>query len=305
MKSSLDHLPKAKRDELVFVVELIREGFAEAISRRSMPRYQKGQVLKIILFGSYARGDWVEDPKGRYFSDYDLLVVVNHDDLTDPAEFWDATEKRMLKELASSDRLKTQPSLIYHSLDDVNAQLTLGRYFFLDILRDGIVLFEEPRHPFVHPRALEPQAALAETTGYYFQWFEGAENFKALAGDAINRGLSKEAAFLLHQSAEKFYHAVLLVRTLYSPKTHRLNRLREQAEDLEPALREVWPRSNKFQRRCFELLKRAYVDARYSPHYAITPEQLAWLDERVAEVQRVVRDICEARIAELKAATER
>ena len=83
MKSSLDHLPKAKRDELAFVVELIREGFAEAISRRSMPRYQKGQVLKIILFGSYARGDWVEDPKGRYFSDYDLLVVVNHDDLTD------------------------------------------------------------------------------------------------------------------------------------------------------------------------------------------------------------------------------
>lgn len=305
MKSSLDHLPKAKRDELAFVVELIREGFAEAISRRSMPRYQKGQVLKIILFGSYARGDWVEDPKGRYFSDYDLLVVVNHDDLTDPAEFWDKTEQRMLKELASGERLKTQPSLIYHSLDDVNAQLGLGRYFFLDILRDGIVLFEEPVHSFVKPKPLEPNAALAEAKALYEHWFKSAEGFARNAGYAVRDGDLNLAAFLMHQAAERYYHALLLTLSFYSPKTHRLNRLREQAEDLEPALREVWPRSNKFQRRCFELLKRAYVDARYSPHYAITSEQLAWLDERVTELQRVVRDICVARIAELKAAAER
>ena len=304
MKSSLAHLPAAKREELAYVVELIRDGFAEAISRRSMPRFRAGKVLKVILFGSYARGDWVEDPKGRYFSDYDRLVVVNHDDLADPAEFWDKTEQRMLKELASGERLKTQPSLIYHSLDDVNAQLALGRYFFLDILRDGIVLFEEPRHPFIRPKALEPQAALKETTGYYEKWFGDAAGLVETAKFAQSRQRLSESAFHWHQAAEKFYHAVLLVRTLYSPKTHRLNRLREQAEDLEPALREVWPRSNKFQRRCFELLKRAYVDARYSPHYAITPEQLAWLDERIAELQRVVRDICEARIAELKAAAD-
>jgi len=35
-----------------------------------------GKLLKIILFGSYARGDWVDDSVGRYLSDYDLLVVV-------------------------------------------------------------------------------------------------------------------------------------------------------------------------------------------------------------------------------------
>ena len=76
MKTSLDHLPETKRAELAFVVEVIRDGFAFAIARRTMPDLRGGQLLKIILFGSYARGDWVEDPVGRYFSDYDLLVVV-------------------------------------------------------------------------------------------------------------------------------------------------------------------------------------------------------------------------------------
>ena len=67
MTSDLDHLPEAKRNELAFVVDLIRKGFAFAISRRTMPRLRGGRLLKIILFGSYARGDWVEDPVGRYF----------------------------------------------------------------------------------------------------------------------------------------------------------------------------------------------------------------------------------------------
>lgn len=31
-----------------------------------------------MLFGSYARGGWVEDRKSGYRSDYDLLVVVNN-----------------------------------------------------------------------------------------------------------------------------------------------------------------------------------------------------------------------------------
>ena len=304
MNRSLDHLPAKKREELAFVVEVICAGFAEAISRRSQDRFRQGRVLKIILFGSYARGDWVEDPKGRYFSDYDLLVVVNHPDLTDPAEFWDKTEQTLSAELASGEKLKTQPSLIYHDLEDVNAQLRLGRYFFLDVLKDGIVLFEEPGHAFARPMPLEPNAALAEVKGFYGEWFESASRFFENARDDVRRGWAKEAAFLLHQSAERLYHAALLTLSLYSPKTHRLNRLREQAEDLDARLRSVWPRDNKFQRRCFELLKRAYVDARYSPHYTIKPDELAFIDERVGVLQQVVRTVCEERIAELAAAAQ-
>jgi hypothetical protein len=46
-------------------------------------------------------------------------------------------------------------------------------------------------------------------------------------------------------------------------------------------LAEAWPRGTKFEQRSFELLRRAYVDARYSPHYKINAEELAWLEGRV------------------------
>ncbi|MBB4633952.1 hypothetical protein [Sphingosinicella soli] len=53
-----------------------------------------------------------------------------------------------------------------------------------------------------------------------------------------------------------------------------MNRLRSQTEALEPTLRDVWPGTNKFERRCYELLRAAYVKARYSWQYRITAEEL-------------------------------
>ena len=299
MKSDLDHLPEAKRSELAFVVDLIRKGFAFAIARRTMPRLRGGQLLKVILFGSYARGDWVEDPVGRYFSDYDLLLVVDREELTDVPEFWEKTEQQLLDELASGKKLRTPVSLIVHSLGDVNDKLRLGRYFFIDIVRDGVLLFEEPGHPFAEPRPLSAPEALRETRDYFEEWFESANEFLIHALDAASRGWSKKAAFELHQATERFYHCLFLVRTLYSPKTHNLNQLRQLAEAIEPRLKEIWPRSTKFERRCYELLRDAYVKARYSRHYRISDDQLAWLAGRVELLRDRVRELCEARISEL------
>ncbi len=280
MKTALDHLPEAKRRELAHVVETIREGFAFAIARRTMPDLRGGRLLKIILFGSYARGDWIEDPVGRYFSDYDLLVIVDREALTDVPEFWLKTEERLLQELAAGERLRTPVSLIYHSLDDVNEKLRLGRYFFIDIVRDGIVLFEEAGFPLAEAQPLSAAEALRETREYYEEWFESACRRLELAQNALSKNYLKEAAFDFHQATERFYHCLFLVRTLYSPKTHNLNQLRQLAEDVEPRLKAVWPRDRKFERRCYELLREAYVKARYSRQYRISTEQLECLRMR-------------------------
>ncbi|WP_374575957.1 HEPN domain-containing protein [Phenylobacterium sp.] len=299
MKKRLDHLPTGKRHELRFVVEVVREGFAAAVAHRTAPRFREGRILKIILFGSYARGDWVEDPVGRYFSDYDLLVVVTHEDLADPGEFWLATEERLLAELASGERLRTPVSLIVHSMDDVNEKLRLGRYFFMDILREGIVLFEEPDHPFVNPEPLPPAAALKEAQEYYEEWLESAEQFYRQYRHAVADGAPKVAAFDLHQTAERLYHCYFLVLTLYSPKTHNLNRLRALAEGMDARLKEVWPSATKFERRCYELIRAAYVKARYSRHYKITAEELEWLGGRIDQLRNLVRTLCEERLEAL------
>jgi HEPN domain-containing protein len=228
-----------------------------------------------------------------------LLVIVDRDALTDVPEFWAKTEERLLSDLAAGTQLRTPVSLIYHSLVDVNEKLRLGRYFFIDIVRDGIVLFEEPGVALAEPRALSAAEALRETQEYYEEWFESAGGFVRNAGYAIRDGDTKLAAFLLHQATERFYHCLFLVRTLYSPKTHNLNQLRQLAEDIEPRLKGVWPRESKFERRCYELLREAYVKARYSRHYRITAEQLEWLSGRVEALHRTVRELCEERISTL------
>jgi len=299
MKKRLDHLPAGKRHELKFVVDALREGFDHAVAHRTAQRFREGRLLKIILFGSYARGDWVEDPVGRYFSDYDLLIVVSHEDLADPGEFWAETEEQLLSELASGRRLRTPVSLIVHSLHDVNAKLKLGRYFFMDILREGIVLFEEPDQPFVDPQPLEPAAALSEAQEYFDEWFDSANSALMGANFYIANEKPKDAAFLLHQTAERLYHCLLLVLTLYSPKTHSLNRLRTLSEGMDHRLKAVWPATTKFERRCYELIRAAYVKARYSRHYKINAEELAYLADRLSVLEDLVRTLCMERLDDL------
>jgi hypothetical protein len=86
---------------------------------------------------------------------------------------------------------------------------------------------------------------------------------------------------------------------LYSPKSHKLNFLRSQCEQLDVQLAGAWPRATKIEQRRFDLLRRAYVDARYSRHYKITAEELAWLGERVTVLQALVSEICKAHLARL------
>ncbi len=104
------------------------------------------------------------------------------------------------------------------------------------------------------------------------------------------------------QAAERYYHTLFLVRTLYSPKTHNLNRLRTLGEDMEPRLKDIWPTETKFEKRCYELIRAAYVKAGYSRHYRITREELAWLEDRVGRLRDLIREVSPSRIEELAAA---
>ncbi|WP_312218983.1 HEPN domain-containing protein [Brevundimonas sp.] len=304
MKTSLDHLPLGKRRELEHVLGVIKDEFRKAIANRRAEGVKDGQILKVILYGSYARGDWVEDPVGRYFSDFDLLVVVSDEKLTDVLEFWEGAEKRLRADLASGANLRTPADLIIHSLDDVNDQLAQGRYFFADIVREGVVLFEEPDRPLIDPQPLPSDAALKEAEKFYREHFTAGQQFLRQAQHAIDDGAPKIAAFDLHQAAEHFYNAVLLVATLYTPKSHNLVRLRNAAEPIDARLAEVWPTESKFQKRCFELLRAAYVKARYSEHYRVTADELAWMLERLEALKDVIETICRDRLKELSGVSE-
>lgn len=284
MRNDVDHLPEAQQDELERVKQILMEEFSVAISRATQPWKKNGQILKIILFGSYSRGDWVDEPEKGYQSDYDLLVIVSHPDLTDIAEYWYVAEDKILRDPA----IGRPVNIIVHTLDEVNQGLTRGEYFWVDIARDGIMLYELPGSVLATPKPLTAADAYEVASAYLEEWLKKIDS--AIMGTEfyIDKNELNDAAFTLHQAAERAYMCYLLVRSQYVPRSHNLKFLRSLAEDKEPLLVEAWPRATKQDRRRFELAKRAYVEARYSSNYEISEDDLLAITASVRKLRDVV-----------------
>jgi predicted nucleotidyltransferase/HEPN domain-containing protein len=295
LTEKLDHLPATKRRELARVLEVIFDEVERYQATKTSDYKRRGKILKVILFGSYARGGWVEDRLSGYRSDYDLLIVVNDHSFAESEDLWLDLDDRLIQ-LQIAGHIKTPTNAIVHSLQDVNDQLARGRPFFVDILRDGKVLYEAEGHPIAKPKPLTDEEVSAEARRYFGQWMPAAESRLDLAKTAFDRGYLKDAAFDLHQATERAYHCFLLTMTLYSPKLHRIKTLRSKAEDIDARLIAAWPRDNRLARRRFELLSRAYVEARYSPKFEISVEELQWLMERVKILQQLVEQACRERL---------
>lgn len=286
MRKDIDHLPQTQQDELARATQILMDEFSVAISRATQPWKKNGRVQKVILFGSYARDDWVDEPENGYRSDYDLLIIVSHPDLTDIAEYWYVAEDKILRDPA----IGRPVNIIVHTLEEVNQGLTRGEYFWVDIARDGIALYELPGTVLATPKPLTAADAYEMAQGYFDHWYpditdllSGAEHYWKIE----NKNL---AAFTLHQAVERAYTCYLLSRVQYVPRSHNIKFLRSLAEDKEPRLVAAWPRTTKLDRRRFELVKRAYVDARYSASYEIGVDDLAAITEAV----RSLRDTVEA-----------
>jgi HEPN domain-containing protein len=166
----------------------------------------------------------------------------------------------------------------------------------MDVARDGVAIYQSDDSELAEPKPKTPDQALAMAKEYFEEWFPSAQKRFDGAKFHIEKGNLKDAAFDLHQTTERLYHCVLLVCTFYTPHVHNLGFLCTQAERLDRRLAYVWPTDTRKDRAMFEKLKDAYVKARYSRHYHISAEELAWLSACIEELGRVVQAICEERI---------
>ncbi len=303
LKTSLDHLPGKCRRELERIVEILFEEFDESLRRMPLKKPKKGRIVRIVLYGSFARGAFVIDPfsgpHSGYVSDYDILVTVNEKELTD-FDYWTRANDHFNR---YPSRGFTRPfvNLIVHTNRYVNRRISRGAYFFVDIAKEGIALYEAPRIPkLASPQPLTPKAALEEAQDNFQNWFPDAKGF--FEGSKFFQGKQnlKLAAFSTHQAIEHAYRAFLLVMTNYAPSTHDIKTLRSKAEDINRRLIPVWPRYHRRDRRLFELARKAYVKARYSRYYSITEEELNWLGERVIDLHKQIASKCRNRLATLK-----
>ena len=292
MKKSLAHLPLYKKQELKRLKSIILE---------KAPATQF-----IILFGSHARGNWVDDEytEGHitysYKSDFDVLVITEDWEIARNSGLWAQVEKEYYGALS---RQITPLEIISHDIEYVNTGLREGHYFFSDIKKEGILLYDSGKYKLERRHRIEPARRLEIAVEDFEQWFESANVFFKQYQYAKSDKNYKEAAFLLHQATERFYSAVILVFSGYRPKLHNIEKLGATAASHYPEFIKIFPRKTAEEKRLFQLLKDAYIDARYKKDYSITKDELTYLSKRVEKLRDLVEKTCKAKIKSLEKQT--
>ncbi|MDZ7650246.1 MAG: hypothetical protein U5K54_25670 [Cytophagales bacterium] len=110
-------------------------------------------------------------------------------------------------------------NLEIHEIDYINEGLGWGQYFFADIVKEGILLFDSGGVHFVEPRVLTLQEAKDAAKRYYEKWFKRANGF--LSG--IDGYISKEeynvcCLSYFTRQLNLITDTTLLVFTGYKPK---------------------------------------------------------------------------------------
>lgn len=279
------NLPEGKKQELKSIVELVLS-------------HSKYKVHFIILFGSHARGDWVEDSYVEegitysYQSDFDLLVIIEEDHMRKQQKFEDDLEQL----IDDNNHIFTPVSFLVHDLKTINQKLSQRQYFFADIKREGIILHDSGEHKLVRLEQLAPDVRYQLAIENFEYWFSSAIGFYKQYKFALKENELAISAFLLHQETERLYHAILLVYTHYKPKVHDLKKLRKFTNSLDTRLIQAFPLLTKQDKHLFKLLRRAYIDSRYNKEYRITHSELLALQEQVVTLQQLTEKLCKEKI---------
>ncbi|WP_062185365.1 HEPN domain-containing protein [Dysgonomonas macrotermitis] len=291
MKTSISFLPGKKQEEL----RAITEGVCELLG---------DDCEMIILFGSYARNNYVDyDQRTEYgvrtyfMSDYDILVLTSGKENG-------FTVTRKLNRVEESfyqgrhHSMATPIQFIQETFEYFNKAIKKGYYFYTDISKDGILLYDSGRQKLSEPRALNYEEIRDLSRQYFDERFERAASFLRSAKHDYNDEDFKMASFHLHQAVENLYFAVTLTFSLYSPKEHNLFKISGYAKRHTLEVAKAFPRDTDEEQRLFQLLDDAYVQARYNPNFGVTREDIEALIPKVELLRDITKEVCENRILE-------
>lgn len=290
MKRSIKHLPKPTQEEL----NLLRELITRHVSWCSM----------IVLYGSYARGGYVLwDERVEfgmhttYQSDYDIMIVVSTRGIK-------TVEDRLRDHVtpkfhaAFAHRRHASPQFIVEYADTLNKALVRSQYFFTDVIKEGIKLYDSKEFKLAKPRQLSFKEIKGIAEDEFGLFYPHASSFLKHGYFELNDNEDYGiGSFLLHQSCERYYYAIFLVFTNYRPKSHKLKELGAGVKEYARELAAVFPLNTDFEKRCFDLICRAYIEARYNKDFVVTREELMYMLERTEILKEVTMRICTEKIA--------
>lgn len=296
MKNSIDFLPERKQRDLRELAALIRDEVKD--------------VVMIILYGSYAANTYVERDERRdygvrtiYMSDYDLLVVTKRR----LGERESTVEARVRERFAAgkNDENLPRPQIINESISKLNDALTVGRYFYVEIVAKGIMLYDSGECQLTTPGELDYAEIKKMAEEYYGDKFSDGLDFFKGANFYYQEENYHMTAFMLHQATESYLKTIPLVYILYGYKEHDLQFLIGKCKPYTLELAKVFPCDTDEEKRLFDLLRRAYLEARYNDKFVVTKADIDALVPKIELLRDIVEKVCRERIDEYSRLAEK
>ena len=289
MKTSISHLPESRQEQINKIIEVIKD-FVDP--------------EKIILYGSRASGKEKEDSYVKngiryyYTSDYDIAVITNKTDL----------KGYELDEVLNNMNINPDINAQMYDIAFFNSLLQNGEYFYVTIYEDGILVYDKGEFELVEPKPLSMEQVHMNAQKYYDYWFSRIKIFFNSAQNLRNQPNATEAeitmaSWFLYQVIEGLYSVILLVFTGNKPKLHNLYKYRNSVRGFSKELDSIFPfpTKDKYEYNLFDLIKRAYIGAKYKEEYEITIEEVNDINSRIIEMMKITETICSERINSYKA----
>jgi HEPN domain-containing protein len=269
MLTSFNHLPPTQEQKLRQAVSAI----ATAIAPEKLICYG----TRTWLTQTWSSFDPVLDSTMN--TDYDLLIITKPGIKRREHEILDIVSQHS----APGSRIIA----IAHSLCAVNEALEQGRSFFVNIYKQGILVYDSSGIPLVTPSVCDNAEHLADIQAQWDQHFGLAWNFLEGASYYITSGSAALAVFMLHQATEHTCIALIKACLGYRPATHNLNRLLALTENFSEYPSYIFPQVSKEETDLFNTLVRAYSDVRYTETFKVSIEKADALRQRIKDLQEI------------------
>lgn len=287
MKKSIAHLPKRKQDDIYFLVKKVLERVPE--------------TTMIILYGSYARGNFVEYDERiefgiptSYMSDYDILVVTDGIMDKDAGKKLDNVDDLYYK----YPEYQTPVEFINEDIGKLNSDLSEGRYFYTEIKKEGIILYDSGKHKLARRRKLHYDEIKKQAEEYYKEKFNRAIEYLEMVEFNNHKERYHLSSFCLHQVCENLFYATRLTFTLRNSKQHNLAKLLNSVRKYSPDFNRIFNNGTNEEKRLFKLLKTSYVEARYNPKFEVTKEDINALTHKATLLFELTERICNEQLKE-------
>lgn len=290
MRTSIKYLPEEKQEDLKYLVKMILE---------KIP-----QTEMVILYGSYATGKYVEyDIRNEFgilttfMSDYDILVVTHKTKDKEVGQKLDNIEDTYYR---NNDK-KPPVQFINDSIEKLNRNLSDSRYFYTQIKKEGVFLYDSGKFKLARRRKLHYPEIKKQSEDYFHEKHKRAYLFYEQALFMYEKKEYTMSSFNLHQTCENLFHAIRLTFTLENGKQHNLTKLLSSVKKYSDEFDRIFPVKTKEEIRLFNLLKAAYVEARYNPDFKVNKQDIDALIPVIRKLFGLVEKLCENRISEYEA----